>query len=44
MIPYPDEVLAEIRRLAAGPLTTAGHPRDRWLQRMEQITGVPSPI
>jgi 2-oxoglutarate ferredoxin oxidoreductase subunit alpha len=34
MVPLPDEVLREIRRLAAGPLTLEGHPRDRWLERM----------
>ncbi len=34
----PDEVLAEIRRMARGPLTVEGHPRDRWLQRVG-ITG-----
>lgn len=34
MVPFPDEVLDEIRRVAKGNLDTAGHPRDRWLQRM----------
>lgn len=34
IMPFPDEVLGEIHRLVAGPLTTAGHPRDRWMQRM----------
>ena len=34
IVPYPDEILAEIRRLAAGPLTLDGHPRERWLARM----------
>jgi len=29
----PDEVLTEIHRMAKGPLTTEGHPRDRWLAR-----------
>jgi 2-oxoglutarate ferredoxin oxidoreductase subunit alpha len=37
VVPFPDEILDEIRRLAKGPLTLEGHPRDRWLQRM---TGV----
>jgi 2-oxoglutarate ferredoxin oxidoreductase subunit alpha len=37
VVPYPDEVLTEIERLAAGPLTTEGHPRDRWLARMEKV-------
>jgi 2-oxoglutarate ferredoxin oxidoreductase subunit alpha len=34
IVPLPDEVLDEIRRLAKGPLTLEGHPRDRWLARM----------
>ena len=29
----PEEVLGEIRRLAAGGIFTGGHPRDRWLNR-----------
>jgi 2-oxoglutarate ferredoxin oxidoreductase subunit alpha len=29
----PDEVLTEIHRMVEGPLTTTGHPRDRWLAR-----------
>jgi len=36
-VPYPDEVLTEIEHLAASPLTTEGHPRDRWLARMEKV-------
>lgn len=34
VIPFPDEILDEIRAIAKGPLTTQGHPRDRWLQKM----------
>jgi 2-oxoglutarate/2-oxoacid ferredoxin oxidoreductase subunit alpha len=34
VMPFPDEILGEIRRMAAGPLTLDGHPRERWLQRM----------
>ncbi|HEX7434907.1 MAG TPA: 3-methyl-2-oxobutanoate dehydrogenase subunit VorB [Anaerolineaceae bacterium] len=34
MVPFPDEILAEIRRLAKGPLTINGNPRDRWLKRI----------
>jgi 2-oxoglutarate/2-oxoacid ferredoxin oxidoreductase subunit alpha len=37
MVPYPDEILNEIRRMAAGPLPTDGHPRDRWLDRMAKM-------
>ncbi|HBF41550.1 MAG TPA: 3-methyl-2-oxobutanoate dehydrogenase subunit beta [Anaerolineaceae bacterium] len=36
MVPYPDEVLEEIRGLVKGPLTTEGHPRERWLKRMAE--------
>jgi 2-oxoglutarate/2-oxoacid ferredoxin oxidoreductase subunit alpha len=39
VVPFPDEVLAEIERLVAGPLTTEGHPRDRWLTRMADVIG-----
>ncbi|MFN7035528.1 MAG: 3-methyl-2-oxobutanoate dehydrogenase subunit beta, partial [Bellilinea sp.] len=34
IIPMPDEVLDEIRRLTREPLSLDGHPRDRWLARM----------
>jgi len=34
IVPLPDEILDEIRRMAKGPLSTEGHPRDRWLARM----------
>jgi 2-oxoglutarate ferredoxin oxidoreductase subunit alpha len=34
VVPFPDEVLEEIRRMAKGNLSTEGHPRDRWLARM----------
>ncbi len=37
MVPLPDEVLREIKRLAAGPIPTDGHPRDRWLERMASM-------
>lgn len=37
MVPLPDEVLREIKRLAAGPIPLDGHPRDRWLERMASI-------
>jgi 2-oxoglutarate ferredoxin oxidoreductase subunit alpha len=39
VVPYPDEVLTEIKRLVAGPLTTEGHPRDRWLARLSETIG-----
>ena len=34
MMPMPEEILAEIHRMVKGPLTTEGHPCDRWLARM----------
>jgi 2-oxoglutarate ferredoxin oxidoreductase subunit alpha len=34
VMPLPDEVLREIRRMQKGPRTLAGHPRDRWLERV----------
>jgi 2-oxoglutarate ferredoxin oxidoreductase subunit alpha len=34
VVPFPDEILTEIRRLAAGNLSQEGHARDRWLSRM----------
>ncbi len=34
VIPLPDEVLTEIKRLVKGPATLDGHPRERWLERM----------
>jgi 2-oxoglutarate ferredoxin oxidoreductase subunit alpha len=36
VVPFPDEVLDEIRRMAKGNLDTEGHPRDRWLKRMNR--------
>jgi len=33
IIPFPDEILAEIHRMAGGDLPTQGNPRDRWLNR-----------
>jgi 2-oxoglutarate ferredoxin oxidoreductase subunit alpha len=40
VIPFPDEILGEIRRIAAGPVSTEGHPRDRWLDRMGTLLGM----
>jgi 2-oxoglutarate ferredoxin oxidoreductase subunit alpha len=37
MVPFPDEILAEIQRIASGPIPTTGHPRDRWLKRMAEL-------
>jgi 2-oxoglutarate ferredoxin oxidoreductase subunit alpha len=39
VMPYPDEVMTEIERLIEEPLTTEGHPRDRWLARLSETIG-----
>ncbi len=39
VVPFPDEVLAEIHRLVEGPQTTEGSPRDRWLARLAETIG-----
>ncbi len=35
MVPFPDEVLGEIRRMARQPLPLGGDPRLRWKQRLQ---------
>ncbi len=37
VMPFPDEILDEIRRLHEQGWETDGHPRDRWLAKLEQI-------
>jgi 2-oxoglutarate ferredoxin oxidoreductase subunit alpha len=34
VMPFPDEILAEIRRMSTSDLKLEGNPRDRWLARM----------
>jgi 2-oxoglutarate ferredoxin oxidoreductase subunit alpha len=34
VVPLPDEILHEIQRIAAGPLSVASDPREEWYQRM----------
>ncbi len=34
VVPFPDEVLAEIKRVASGKLNLEVNPRDAWLERM----------
>lgn len=34
VVPFPDEILSEIRRISSTDLQLDGNPRDRWLQRM----------
>jgi hypothetical protein len=33
MVPFPDEILAEIRRLTTAQLSPDGDPRRSWLER-----------
>jgi 2-oxoglutarate ferredoxin oxidoreductase subunit alpha len=35
IVPYPDEILGEIRRLAREPRSPDGDPRARWMQRLK---------
>ncbi len=37
VVPFPDEILGEIRRMAKGDIRTDVHPRDAWLERMAEI-------
>jgi 2-oxoglutarate ferredoxin oxidoreductase subunit alpha len=34
VVPFPDEILGEIKRMVNGQVPMSGHPRDRWLERM----------
>jgi len=35
IVPYPDEILGEIRRLVHDPKSSDGDPRRRWMQRLK---------
>jgi len=35
IVPYPDEILGEIRRLVHEPKSADGDPRQRWMQRLK---------
>jgi 2-oxoglutarate ferredoxin oxidoreductase subunit alpha len=35
MVPFPDEILAEIRRIARAPVALNGDPRKAWMQRFK---------
>lgn len=37
MMPFPDEILNEIRRMARQPLTIGGDPRQRWMERFAKV-------
>jgi 2-oxoglutarate ferredoxin oxidoreductase subunit alpha len=38
MVPFPDEILSEIRRMTKTKLSSSVHPRDAWLERMAHVT------
>jgi 2-oxoglutarate/2-oxoacid ferredoxin oxidoreductase subunit alpha len=35
MVPFPDEILGEIRRMSASPVSMNGDPRRRWMERFK---------
>jgi len=37
VMPFPDEILAEIKRVRKEKTKSDIHPRDQWLERMESI-------
>ena len=37
VMPFPDEILSEIKRILAEKTHSDAHPRDQWLKRMEGI-------
>ena len=37
VVPFPDEILSELKYFIANSWPTEGHPRDRWLTRLESI-------
>ena len=37
IMPFPDEILREIKRLHSEGWQAEGHPRDRWLAKLERI-------
>ena len=37
VVPLPDEILSEIQRIAAGPLSVDTDPRDAWYERMAGV-------
>ena len=38
VVPFPDEILGEIYRVAAGPIQAGEDPREGWLKRLKEIT------
>ncbi len=40
IMPFPDEILNEIRRMASEPLVIEKNPRKKWLDRMSQVIDI----
>jgi 2-oxoglutarate ferredoxin oxidoreductase subunit alpha len=40
IMPFPDEILNEIRRMASEPLAIEKNPRKKWLDRMSQVIDI----
>ena len=40
VVPFPDEILAEIHRMASGPVELNGDPRRRWMDRALMLVEV----
>jgi 2-oxoglutarate ferredoxin oxidoreductase subunit alpha len=37
VVPFPDEILREIERIASEPLSVGGNPREEWYERMKGL-------
>jgi hypothetical protein len=37
MVPFPDEILAEIQRMSREPLTVTADPRQGWMKRFASV-------
>ncbi|MDD2695663.1 MAG: hypothetical protein PHD58_07055, partial [Anaerolineales bacterium] len=42
MVPFPDEILAEIKRMATESVPVDGDPRLRWMQRFASVVASPN--
>jgi 2-oxoglutarate ferredoxin oxidoreductase subunit alpha len=37
VVPFPDEILSEIQRIASSKLSAGSHPREEWYERMTAV-------
>lgn len=42
MVPFPDEIYAEIKRMATEKVPLGGDPRQRWMSRFASVIGSPN--